>query len=303
MLAIVGPTASGKSSVALALAERHGAEILSCDSVQVYRGFVIGCAKPSASERARVPHHLIDLVDWREEFDAQRYCTLALEAMTAVRDRGHAPILCGGTGLYLRALRYGLIDAPERDVALRQRLYAEEEAEPGVLYLRLTALDPATAQRTEPKNLVHVVRALEIHATTGELPSALRARHGFNAERVPMHVVAVDWPRERLRARIAERVTAMLDGGLVDEVRALRAEGVPSDCRPMRAVGYREVVAMLAGALPAESLHRTIAQATWEYARRQYTWLRRERDVTWLQVEADLSEIVEKIEARWPLTG
>ena len=262
MLAVVGPTASGKSTVAMLLAERHGADILSCDSVQVYRGFAIGCAKPTSAEQARVRHHLIDVVDWHEEFDAQRYCALATRAIDAVRESGRGIILCGGTGLYLRALRYGLIDAPERDLELRERLHAEEKAKPGVLYDRLQALDPLSARRIEPKNLVHVVRALEIHATTGELPSALRARHGFSEERVPMRIVAIDWPREMLRRRIAERVDAMIEQGLVEETRALRAAGVPATCRPMRAVGYREVCAMLDGAMPAGELPRRISQAS-----------------------------------------
>ena len=299
MLAVVGPTASGKSSVAMRLAEQHGADILSCDSVQVYRGFAIGCAKPSQTEQERVRHHLIDVVDWHEEFDAQRYCTLAMDVLARVHQSGRSAILCGGTGLYLRALRYGLIDAPERDLELRERLYAEEKASPGVLYDRLQGLDPMSARRIEPKNLVHVVRALEIHATTGELPSALRAKHGFNEERVPMRIVAIDWEREELRRRIAERVDAMIAQGLVDEVRGLQAQGVPTTCRPMRAVGYREVCAMLAGAMTAAELPRRITQATWEYARRQYTWLRREKGVTWLKVDSDLSGIIEKIGDAW----
>lgn len=297
MLAVVGATASGKSSVALQLAERHGGEILSCDSVQVYRGFAIGCAKPTAAEQARVRHHLIDVVDWHQEFDAQRYCALAADAMAAVRSGGRRMILCGGTGLYLRALRYGLIDAPERDVALRERLYAEEKAQPGVLYARLQSVDPTTAQRTEPNNLVHVVRALEIHATTGELPSALRAKHGFSEERVPMKLVAIDWPREILRERIATRVNDMMTNGLIEEVQGLLAQGVAEDCRPMRAVGYRETCDFFRGVLTREELPKRITQATWEYARRQYTWLRREKDVTWLKVEHDLTGIVEKIES------
>jgi tRNA dimethylallyltransferase len=299
MLAVVGATASGKSSVAMRLAEHHGADILSCDSVQVYRGFVIGCAKPSKAEQARVRHHLIDVVDWHEEFDAQRYCGLAMEAIASVRQSGRGMILCGGTGLYLRALRYGLIDAPERDLALRSRLYAEEKAQPGVLYDRLQALDPMSARRIEPKNLVHVVRALEIHATTGELPSALRAKHGFNEERVPMQVIAIDRPRDELRRCINERVNAMVAEGLIDEVRQLRAQGVPPTCRPMRAVGYREVCAMLDGTMSASELPRRMSQATWEYARRQYTWLRREKNVTWLKVDGDLFGTIEKIDGAW----
>lgn len=292
MLAIVGATASGKSEVALRVAEQTGCEILSCDSVQVYRDFTIGCAKPTIEEQARVAHHLIDVVAWDEEFDAQRYCALSLEVMAA-----RPVILCGGTGLYLRALRYGLIDAPERDLALRQRLYDEEAAESGVLYRRLTQIDPEAARGMEPRNLVHIVRALEIHASTGELPSVLKKRHGFQDERVPMHVVAIDWPRPVLRERINARVATMIERGLVDEVRALLARGVSEDCRPMRAVGYREVCDMLRGQLAESELAPRIAQNTWEYARRQYTWLRREKNVIWRQVTDGIEPLVAQLVA------
>lgn len=296
MVALVGPTASGKSEVALRYCEGSGAgEILSCDSVQVYRGFDIGCAKPATDERARVRHHLIDVIAWNEEFDAQRYCGLALAAREDAEARGKHLVLCGGTGLYLRALRYGLIDAPERNAELRAALYAEEKASPGVLYQRLLTLDPATGYRTEPKNLVHVVRALEIQASTGELPSVLRARHGFQHERLPMRIIAIDWPRDVLRKRINARAESMVARGLVDEVQGLIARGVATDCRPMRAVGYREVVAMLEGTLARADLTKTIAQATWEYARRQYTWLRREKDVTWISATDGVEAIVTHI--------
>lgn len=290
LLAIVGATASGKSEVALRVAERTGVDILSCDSVQVYREFSIGCAKPTLEEQALVKHHLIDVVAWNEEFDAQRYCALSMDVLAE-----RPAILCGGTGLYLRALRYGLLDAPERDPVLRQRLYDEEAAEPGVLYRRLEQIDPASSQTIEPRNLVHIVRALELHAQTGELPSVLKKRHGFQSERVPMNIIAIDWPRPLLRERINARVRQMLERGLVDEVRGLLAQGVPHDCRPMRAVGYREVCDMLSGQLPEPELEQRIAQSTWEYARRQYTWLRREKDVIWRSVTDGIAPIVAQL--------
>lgn len=283
LLAIVGATGSGKSDLALELARRHGGEILSCDSVQVYRGFDIGCAKPTAEERAAAPHHLLDLVEWREDFDAQRWCDAALSALADVRARGRLPILCGGTGLYLRALRYGLIDAPKSDPEVRARLYAEERARPGVLYERLQEVDPASARRIEPHNLVYVVRALEILEGTGEPASRLRERHGFVNERVPMRVVALRWDDATLRRRIEARVAAMMTRGLVEEVRGLLARGVDPACRPMRSVGYRETCEVLLGAAPLEGLAARIAQSTWAYARRQRTWLRRERGVEWLE--------------------
>jgi tRNA dimethylallyltransferase len=274
--AVVGQTASGKSRVALALARAAGGEIISCDSVQIYRRFDIGSAKPSAAERAAVPHHLIDVAAPDEAFDAARYVALATEAAAAVRARGRVPILCGGTGLYLRALRYGLITDVESDPAMRRKLASAEAQEPGSLYRRLAALDPTTAARTEPNNLVHVTRALEICLLTGEPASVVRARHGFRREQVPMRVVDLVWDPRALRARIDARVQAMLAAGLVDEVEALLADGVPHDCKPMQAVGYREVVAALRGALPRAELYDRIARSTWAYARRQRTWLRRE---------------------------
>ncbi len=286
VLAVVGPTASGKSDVAMAVAEAVGGEIVSCDSVAVFRGFVIGCAKPSLLERQRVPHHLVDVVAWNEAFDAQRYVNLAMAALDDIRARGKVPVVCGGTGLYLRALRFGLVDVPAADPELRGRFYAEESAAPGTLYTRLRQLDPETAQRTEPHNLVHVIRALEIQAVTGEPASQVRARHGFKGEVVPMHVVALSWPNEVLRERIRQRAVAMLAQGLLDEVRGLLAEGVSPEARPMRAVGYKEACAVALGQEAVEGLAERIAKSTIAYARRQRTWLRREPEVTWHEVQA-----------------
>ncbi len=283
-VAVLGPTASGKSEVAMALCERLGGELVSCDSVQVYRGFEIGSAKPSAAERARVRHHLIDVVDWDQPFDAQRFRELAVEAIDAIGARARLPVVCGGTGLYLRVLRWGLVDAPEADEAVRARLTAAESAQPGLLYRRLLRDDPETAARTEPNNLVHIVRALEILELCGEPASVVRARHGFAAEQVPMRAFVLEWPGEALRARIGARSRAMVDAGLLAEVRALLDGGVATDCRPMRAVGYREACAVVRGEEPAEGLAERIGQSTWAYARRQRTWLRREQDVEVVEV-------------------
>ena len=275
---MVGPTASGKSAVALHLAERIGGEIVPCDSVQVYRGFEVGAAKPTDEERRRVPHHLLDIADWHEVFDAERYRTLAMGAIEEIRARGKTPVLCGGTGLYLRALRWGLARTPPADPVLRARLQAEEVDEPGRLYARLRAIDPDTAVRTEPNNLVHIIRALEIYALTGEPASVVRGRHGFSREEMPMRVRWLSWDNQLLRNRIAERTAAMLRGGLCDEVAELLACGVDPTCRPMRAVGYREVVDVLQGREPAEQLAERIQRSTWDYARRQRTWFRKERE-------------------------
>ncbi len=275
VLAVVGPTASGKSALAMAVAERVGGEIVACDSVQVYRGFAIGCAKPSSADQARVRHHLIDVVLWHEPFDAERYRVLAAAAIADIRARGRVPIVCGGTGLYLRALRYGLVPLPPVDTSLRPSLLAREADEPGALYTRLRQLDPASAARIDARNLRRVVRALEITLSAGRPASEVRAEHGFAREEVPLTVVALSWPAAQLKERIAQRSADMLAHGLVDEVQALLAAGVSPSCRPLGAVGYREVVAVVQGKDALTGLAARIAASTWAYARRQRTWLRK----------------------------
>jgi len=284
VLAIVGPTASGKSDVALALAGGDGGEIISCDSVQVYRGFTIGCAKPSDAEQAQTVHHLIDVVEWNEPFDAQLFRKMATLAIDGAGQRGRRPIVCGGTGLYLRALRWGLADTPPADPALRSKLAEREQASPGSLFQMLQEKDPASAQRIEPRNLVQIIRALEIGELTGEPASVVRGRHGFRTEQVPMRVVALEWPRDVLRERIVSRSRQMIEKGLLDEVRGLLRAGVAPDCRPMTSVGYREACAVVLGHAPEGGLAERIATSTWRYAKRQLTWLRKERDIEWVAV-------------------
>ncbi len=294
LLAIVGATASGKTALAIAVAERCAGEIVGCDSVQVYRGFDVGAAKPTAEEQARAPHHLVDVVDWDEPFDAARYVDLAEATIAQIVNRGGRPILCGGTGLYLRALRFGLVDVPPADPALRESLEQSEAAAPGSLFARLRAEDPQSAAVIDPHNRVQVIRALEILELTGEPASALRARHGFTRELVPMRVVLLLRGRDQLRERIATRSRAMLEAGLLDEVEALLAAGVTPDCRPLRSVGYREACAVVRGEESRQGLAERIAISTWHYAKRQLTWFRKERDVESLELRDDegLEELV-----------
>ncbi len=293
LLAIVGVTASGKSELALPIAERQGGEIISCDSVQLYRGFDVGSAKPSAEERTRVPHHLVDVIDWHEGFDAQRYIDLADAAVKEIRSRNRVPILCGGTGLYLRAFRYGLVALPDPPPGLREKLHSEEEAHPGSLYARLQKQDPESARTIEPNNTVYVVRAFEIMAATGRKASEVRRAHGFRRPRIPMRLIALRWPSDALRERIAARVEAMVRGGLLEEVEGLLARGVDPECRPMRAVGYREASQVVRKLAPREGLESRIIKSTWAYSRRQRTWLRKEAGVEWIDVgdAADVSAI------------
>jgi tRNA dimethylallyltransferase len=273
LLVIIGPTASGKSAAALTLAAERGGEIISCDSMQVYRGLDIGTAKPGADERARVPHHLIDVAEPGEEFSAARWAALADRAIAEVRARGRQPIVVGGTGLYLRALRFGLVEAPPRDLALREKFQAEERAQPGALHARLATVDPEAAARLQPRDLVRIVRALEVAALTGTPLSRHHAAHA-PVERYPMRVALID-PGPALDAAIVARAARMLDAGLVDETRRAR-EKFGAGLAALGAVGYREAAAFLDGKLTRDELPAAIARATRRYARRQRTWFKKE---------------------------
>jgi len=295
LLAIAGPTASGKTSLAIALARRLGGELLNADSQQVYRGLDVGTAKPTAAERAEAPHHLLDLVEPGEGMDAARWAALADAAIAEVAGRGRLPIVVGGTGLYLRALLHGVVAAPGRDPALRARLEAEAAAlgRPA-LHARLAAVDPASAARIGPNDLVRIVRALEI-AAGGRTQSDLHAAHAFQPDRYPATLVALDPPRAELHARIDARVEAMFAGGLLDEVRALAARW--GDAAPGRLpIGYPEALAVVRGELPVEEAVRRVQIAHRQYAKRQLTWLRGERGVTWLAPPYDAEALARRVE-------
>ncbi len=270
----MGPTASGKTDVALRVAERIGAEIVSCDSMQLYREFDVGTAKPSAEERARVPHHLVDLLPPDAVYSAARYAEDADRAIADIQSRKRRVLVVGGTGLYLRALRFGLFAAPARDDALRARLLDEEARTSGVLHLKLRAVDPRAAERIAPADLVRLVRALEVHTLTGVPISEHHARHQAEP-RHPIEVMLLDPPRERLEARIAARIDVMLAGGLVDETRQIRKKWGP-EIAGLSSVGYAEVCQLLDGRLAASALSDAIFRSTRRYARRQRTWFAKE---------------------------
>ena len=285
MIAIVGATATGKSALALAIAERAGAEIVSFDSQQVYRGLDVGTGKVSALDRARVPHHGLDLVDAHEEMTAARFAAVADAAIADVHARGKPIVLVGGTGLYLRTLLYGLFEGPPMDPALRARLEAQAASD-GVesLHAALALIDPASAARIMPRDKLRLIRALEVHEQTGVPMSAHQAAHDHKT-RTPRHaarILGLDPPKEELRPAIEARVAAIFDGGLLDEVRSLLAAGVPPTARAFLAIGYAEAVACLRGDFDEAEARRRVLSATWRYARRQRGWFRAERDVTWV---------------------
>jgi tRNA dimethylallyltransferase len=273
----MGPTASGKTALALALARELNAEIISVDSAQVYRGMDLGTAKPTAAELAAVPHHLIDILPPTQAYSAARFRADALRLAAEISARGRLPLLAGGTMLYFKALREGLSDLPEADPATRAAIDAEA-AQRGwpALHAELAAVDPQTAARLKPGDAQRIQRALELHRITGEAPSALFARPRRHAAPFRMISMALT-PGERseLHRRIAARFDAMLAAGLVDELRALQRKyelspGLPS----MRAVGYRQAWEHLAGAYDLAELRNRGIYATRQLAKRQLTWLR-----------------------------
>ncbi|HEY0879519.1 MAG TPA: tRNA (adenosine(37)-N6)-dimethylallyltransferase MiaA [Zeimonas sp.] len=276
---LLGPTASGKSGFALRLARRLPIEIVSVDSAQVYRGLDIGTAKPDAAERAAVAHHLIDLVDPAERYSAARFVDDALAAIAEIRARGRMPLLIGGTMLYARALAEGLHPLPGADPAVRERLEGEARVQGWrALHARLATIDPGSAARIEPTDAQRIQRALEIHETTQRTMSEWLAEPAPQPPTGRARIVRIALEpadRAELHARIATRFDAMLDAGLVDEVRALRARGDLSPSLPsMRSVGYRQAWQWLEKGGPIETLRAAGIAATRQLAKRQLTWLR-----------------------------
>jgi len=283
LVAIVGPTASGKSALALSLAREVPAEIVSCDSLQVYRGLDIGSAKPTLAERRAVPHHLIDVVDPDQDFSAADYARLARAALREISARGRLPIVVGGTGLYLRALLRGLFAGPSRDAQVRERLEKVAARRGDASLHRLLArVDPAAAARIEVRDRVRVIRALEVWRASGR---PLTAHHREGAEPLAGYVSLVAGlapSREALRAAVEARTRAMFEAGLVDEVRGLLAR-YPATLRPLGAIGYRQAAAVARGEWTVDQAQRDMVKDTMRYAKRQSTWFRHQEDVRWFE--------------------
>jgi tRNA dimethylallyltransferase len=288
LIVLAGPTASGKTALAVELAEALGGEIVGADSVQVYRGLDIGSAKPTAEELRGVPHHLLDVADLDEPFDAARYVALADRAIAEVRARGRVPLVAGGTGLYLRALVRGLAAGIPSDPAVRAALNERSARGPEELlrmHAELSAVDPAYAARIHPTDPVRIVRALEVYAVSGEPISAHHARHQEEAPRYHALFLALDVPRPLLRERIAKRAGEMFARGWVEEVRAVLERGYSPDLKPLRSLGYAEVVRHVREGVPREQTERDVVSATAAFAKRQRTWFRGEQGVTWVTPE------------------
>ena len=282
LVAVVGPTASGKSALALRLARDRSGEIVSCDSLQVYRGLDIGSAKPTPQERAEVRHHLVDVADPDEPFSAATYARLARAAVADIAARGRLPVVAGGTGLYLRALLQGLFEGPSRDEALRGRLEGVADRFGDARRHRLLArVDPEAAARIRPRDRVRVVRSLEVYYATGR-PISEGQRGGAEPLRGfrPL-VLGLDPDRAALRKAVEERTRDMLARGLVEEARALVERWGPG-LRPLRSIGYRQAVAVVRGEMSREEAERAIVTETMRFAKRQRTWFRHQQpDVAW----------------------
>jgi tRNA dimethylallyltransferase len=296
-IAIVGPTASGKSEMGMFLAELFSGEIVNYDSVQVFRHLDIGTAKATLQERRRVPHHMIDVREPMEIFTAGDYQREARKVLDEIRNRSHIPILVGGTGLYLRALTQGLFSGPSRSIYWRNRL--EEIAArkgPDHVHRILRRVDPPAASRIAARDKPKVIRALEVCLETGKpLSQHLAERPRQPLEGFEFHFIGLNPPRADLHVRIDERVCRMFDAGFVEEVQRLLAEGIPPTAKPFEAIGYRHIIESLDSATPWRETIRIIQRDTRRYAKRQMTWFRKQTEVTWFDGPGDSEQIKNKV--------
>jgi len=295
---IVGPTAVGKSQVALQVARKLGGEIISADSVQVYRGLDIGAGKPSREERALVPHHLLDIADPRDNYTAADFQRDAQEAIKGIQTRNRLPLLVGGTGLYVRALLQGFaFSASGENQVLRQKL-SEEAKRLGmaVLHQRLTEVDPEAAEKIHPHDLRRVIRALEVYSQS-QVPISGQRRCTSGTSDYDVRMFILDMPRELLYRRIEQRVEKMLAEGLVEEVKGLLSGGVSPQAKSLQSLGYRQMVAYLQGEEAMAAAVERIKRDTRHYAKRQLTWFRREPDAIWLNIseKGGTAVVAEKI--------
>lgn len=290
ILAIVGPTASGKSALAVEVAERLATEIVSADSMQFYRGMEIGTAAPTQDELARVPHHFVGFLNPDEEFSAAAYEVAARKLVAGLNARGKTAVVVGGSGLYVSALIDGLFPGPGKDEALRARLHEQaEDAGADELYARLEKVDPVYADTINPNDLRRIVRALEVYELTGRPLSELHREHRETVRPLKAVQIGLDWPRDELYARIDARVDLMLEQGLVDEVKRLIDEGYAAEIDRLRSLGYREIAAYLRGETTLDEALDLMKRNTRRYAKRQLTWFRADSRVQWLKAGSGIS--------------
>jgi tRNA dimethylallyltransferase len=297
IVAVLGPTASGKSRLALALAERYGGEIINCDSTAVYRGFDIGTDKVPLAEQQGIPHHLIDIADPTEEYTAAQYARDAAGAIAAIQGRGRLPMVVGGTGFYYRALTRGLFPGPPGDAKLRGRLEAVADRR-GVTFLHrmLQRLDPPSAIRIQPRDRKRMIRALEVFFLTGRPLTEHFADTVSPIPGIEVIAVALKLPAEMTAERVARRVDAQFARGLMDEVRGLLASGVPERARPFGGLVYRQALDLLHGVRDEAATRALIVQENRRYARRQLIWFRKEPNLQWFDGPGESPSTVAHVE-------
>ena len=297
VVAILGPTATGKSALALAVAGRYGGEIINCDSTAVYRGFDIGTDKIAPADRRGIPHHLIDIVEPTDEYTAAQYARDAAGVVGDVHARGRLPIVAGGTGFYFRALTRGLFPGPGRDAALRQRLEAiAERRDVTFLHRMLRRVDPDSARRIQPRDLKRLVRALEVFFLTGRPLTAHFADTVSPLPDVEVVAVALRLPADQIAARVARRVDEQFDRGLLDEIRTLLARGIPEAARPFGGLVYRQALEHLHGVRDEAATRTLIAQENRRYARRQLIWFRKEPTLSWFDGPGESATTIESVQ-------
>ncbi len=296
VVAVLGPTCTGKSDLALWLASEIGGEIVNADSMQVYRGFNIGSAKPDPRTRARLTHHLIDVVDPDQEFNAALFQSMADDAIREVGSKGRTPVVVGGTGLYLRALFHGLFPAPT-DRSLRDELRRRYHENATEVYEELAGRDPRYALAISPNDGVRVVRALEISLVSGLTMSEWQERHGFREQRYEAYKIGLREDRHELYRRIDERVERMLAEGWIEEVEGLLRAGYDTGLKPFHSIGYREIVLHLKREMTYADMVERIKIATRHYAKRQFTWFSKEKDINWYAYPDDRDKILGRVTA------
>ena len=286
IIVICGPTGSGKTGFAIRLARQFDGEIVGADSVQIYRSMDIGTAKPTPAEMAAVHHHMIDIVDPDQDFDAAAYAKLATDTIRRIVERGHTAFVVGGTGFYIKALIHGLFEQGPADPAVRRRLKQQAELEGiGVLYRRLQEVDDVAAERIHPNDTYRILRALEVFAVTGEPLTVFQKGHGFRDQRFDTLEIGITWPRPILYDRINQRVDAMMDQGFLDEVRHLLDMGYGRDLKSMQSLGYRHLAAVIRGEASLADAVTTLKRDHRRYAKRQLSWFGNRDAVHWLSLD------------------
>jgi len=296
IVVIVGPTASGKSELAVRLAESVHGEIVNADSMQFYSGMEIGTARPSAGQLARVPHHLYGTVPPEVNYTAAEFLAEAREVIEAIAARGSVPLVVGGTGLYIRALLSGLADSPPADEPYRQELeaYAEQHG-PQALHDLLAEVDPESSARLHLNDRLRIIRALEVFRQTGRSFSAVQQQHGFAESWYDSCKIGIEVERKTLYARIDQRVDAMIAAGLFAEVQELLGQGYSPALKSMGAIGYRELCAHLAGRYSLDEAIVLIKRNSRHYAKRQLTWFKRDQEINWVEYPETFARILNHV--------